>query len=345
MKKKLSQETLREKLADFRFENKADFATAELIDGLNDLITESIYRHRNLPVPTTFLFDAKHQVRAIYKGPVTVTRLRADLKMLDQSDEKHRDASVPFSGKWSGDLFQTHPVAVAAQYQEGGYLDDARAYLLEYLPQIETRDEKGRLQKADVCNRLGRLERLAGRSGEAVKHLREAVRWAPSSVRSSILLALTLADLGKTEEALQVVAGLKAKHPGHPDYVNLEGDILKLAGRDAEAAMRYRLVLKRNARYVPAIAALAEILAMTKDEDLRNAKEAKQLATFLMGAPGARGNPEFVLLLAEAHGASAEWKKAAVWAKRALLLTQPYGDDGKITEVKKRLVFFENQSP
>jgi tetratricopeptide (TPR) repeat protein len=321
------------------------FANRKLIEALDKIITDRIYRHRNIPLPASFLLDKDRRVRVIYKGKVDVATVAADLKKLSEANVNPKDAAVPFPGRWSDGIFKKHPVAVARAYREGGYDEDARDYLQRSLEKISGEDAGGKLRLADVHMRLGNIDRDAGKYESAINHYRQAIAGNPQLMPARIFLTLSLAEAGRSEEALQMVANLKEVSAGNPNFLNLEADVHRALGNEAQAAAGYRSVLAINHRYIPAIEALASILATSADAGIRDGVEAVKMAEHLGGAPGARVNPRFLLTIADAYAEAGDFDRALQEAENALKYLLLYGDDQKINRLQKRTIQFKEKKP
>ena len=62
--------------------------TLETLDALQSSVLD---RRRRTPVPTSFLVDRERRVAAIYKGPVDVDTLLADVARLGARPDEQRD--------------------------------------------------------------------------------------------------------------------------------------------------------------------------------------------------------------------------------------------------------------
>ena len=326
-------------------EQAGGFADTKLIEELNKVITDRIYRHRNLPLPASFLLDKNRRIRAIYKGKGEVATIVADLEKLSEVNINPKDAAVPFPGRWSDGIFKKHPIAVASTYREGGYDDDARDYLQRSLAKIGGEDTGGNLRLADIHMRLGDIDRDAGKHESAINHYRQAIAGNPQLMPARIFLTLSLAEAGHSKEALQMVANLKAASPDNPNFLNVEADVHRALGDEAQAAAGYRSVLAINHRYIPAIEALTSILATSADAGIRDGLAAVKMAEHLGGAPGARANPRILLTIADAYAEAGNFKMALHEAENALKYLLLYGDDQKIGRLQKRIILFKEKKP
>ena len=76
---------------------------------------------------------------------------------------------------------------------------------------------------------------MRDRHEAAVENYRRALGQNPQLVPARILLTLSLAEAGQGELALEQAAGLKAASPGNPNFLNLEADVHRILGNDADA--------------------------------------------------------------------------------------------------------------
>ena len=114
-------------------------ATSESVDRL-DVIHDVVLTMRTqldekhtLPVPASFLLDASGRLAVIYKGPVTVDKLLADVLLVsDTSGRSTTDPCVAYPGRW---FLRPHglgavAVRVADRMVRRGHLDAALPYAL-----------------------------------------------------------------------------------------------------------------------------------------------------------------------------------------------------------------------
>ena len=111
---------------------------------------------------------------------------------------------------------------------------------------------------------------------------------------------------------------MNSEQPNSPETLTLLGDVLVLAGEKVLAVDAYNAALKINPRTIPAINSLAWIHATSEEEAVRNSVRAVGLAEFLMKAPGAAENAEFLMTLAAAHAEAGNFKKASEVASQAV---------------------------
>jgi tetratricopeptide (TPR) repeat protein len=328
------------------FSGMAGYAGKSLVDKLDQLLLEAVYRHHDLPVPCSFMVDKGGWLTVIYKGRVSVTRVLSDREKLGGGPDIARREGMPFAGIWADKLLATHPVAVSSAYREGGYDDDAREYLMEFLSghtvvpgqQLGSREA---LQLADVHFNIGDILSGQGDHRGAVSHFKAAARFNPQSARMRSRQILATAELGNTDLAKDLARKMNNEQPNNPDRLTLLADILVLAGEKGEAINTYNAALKINPRTIPAINSLAWIHATAAEDRLRDGARAVELAEFLMNAPGARHNPDFLMTLAAAHAEAGNVKKASSVAAQAVFHARRNANGTvmtRIAEISKKIL-------
>ncbi|MFE5594934.1 BTAD domain-containing putative transcriptional regulator [Streptomyces sp. NPDC056549] len=165
------------------------------------------------------------------------------------------------------DWFGTHTVGLAAARAEGderaeawmlngignqvmqaGRPDEAIAYYRQVL-RIHEGTEGRDLEMAAVLNNIGTCCTELGDHRSALGYYRESLVWESPSTATMNNLADTLANLGRLDEALGVLAEAERVQRAAGDRVSLaiglriRGDVLRGAGRPAEAVEAYRKAL------------------------------------------------------------------------------------------------------
>lgn len=100
---------------------------------------------------------------------------------------------------------------------------------------------------AEVWMLLGKVERMRGGAGEAVKALRTAVALRPDEFENWFQLGLALSDLGLRGEAIEALerAGRTKPPPQAVPDLELQVGVLALANRDWSRAERQVAVLRK----------------------------------------------------------------------------------------------------
>ncbi len=141
----------------------ASMAVSEItVQSLNALQQSVLDRWKPLPVPSSFLVNARGEVVVVYQGPVDVEQLLADLYLLDASPEERRAASVPFPGRWvDPQASRASPRRVANQLLDQNHTDEAARYLERIVDRLaDATDEDTRRELGDTLYFLGVLHDL-----------------------------------------------------------------------------------------------------------------------------------------------------------------------------------------
>jgi tetratricopeptide (TPR) repeat protein len=233
-------------------------ANQELLGVVDAFQRRVVYRQRTLPLPMSVLVDPAGRGWAVYFGPVKPEQLLADILAMTAAPSAYRDQAVPFAGRWARDVFQSHPIAVAAAYMESGYADDARDYVAKFLEAETappstggTREELYRnLRVADMHHTLGRIAAVEGKHEAAAAAYRKALAYhaehAAARVDLAWLLSTCAADAVRDgAEAVRLAEPL-ARRAARDDY--LLRDTLAAAyaeaGRFDEAAAAAKLAVE-----------------------------------------------------------------------------------------------------
>jgi len=179
-------------------------ATEQIVEALGAVQKMGVYRQRTLPLPSSYLIDGEGRLAVLYKGPVTVEQLLADVATIDATAKAALDNAVPFAGRWAREGFPSHDFApkIASIYGEGGYFDDAVVYLESRLPAEseelrKAKDDASRQRAskriADVRFEISNYALRAGDAAKSVTTLRSVLDDSPNDLRAVMTLARILA--------------------------------------------------------------------------------------------------------------------------------------------------------
>ena len=129
----VGKEVIQSKVMSLGYEGELGFATNELISSLDALIRETIYRHTEIPIPTSLLIDRDSWLTVIYKGKAKVDQIIRDKSMMGLGPNVARKESSPFEGVWAQKEFIKNPITVSRFYSNSGYLEDAKEHLVKFI--------------------------------------------------------------------------------------------------------------------------------------------------------------------------------------------------------------------
>jgi tetratricopeptide (TPR) repeat protein len=350
------------------------FGTSDLVVQFDVLQRSIIRRQRPLPVPSSFMIDARGNLRIIYKGPVAADQLIADAKLLDAPPEEVVASSVPYAGKWLGQPAGTAPNSIAIRFVEGGFQRETEQYILQlekhpdvnpmynradanallaaiYVDQnrlTEAADAFRRALQFDPNHRqahielarvLARLKDFAG----AAEHYRHALEPRPNDPELRLNLGMALYQAGDAESAISELKHANLLRPSAVAYHHAGNAYIRL-GRPREAIEQFRAAVQLDPRFGPALNNLAWLLATSNDDSLRDGAAAVDFAERLCDQPPQRttGNLD---TLAAAYAEARRFEDAVITIKEAIRQAHAAGELEKSPRMEKRLEQYEQHMP
>ena len=244
-----STESAEQALERIGFPFSAGRATAELLGGLQSMHNRQIPMRRPLPLPTSFLIDARGHLSVIYKGPLSIDDLLADAQQTGRTSRQRFVDAAPFPGRTIDDpkieqvrrrvetlirfrlgmdLEQAGRMAEAARHYQG---------VLELEPDY-----------AEVHNNLGNVLARGNVLAPAEEHLRRAIELKPQFDLAHHNLANVLFHRDNVGEAIHEYRKSVELAPQHPGYRYSLGSAWLRQGdfRAAAASLRRATELDPN---------------------------------------------------------------------------------------------------
>ena len=368
----------RERLAKMGFPFETGRGDRVLLDTLDAFQRATLDRWRPLPVPTSVLVDELGRVAVIYRGPVEVDQLLADVKLLKASPEALRVAAVPFEGQWFDPVPVANPGTVSAQFIDMSMIGHAYRYLLGYADQFAGLElspgERGRvgdayftaavllkensafaraaetLQKGVAANPddlrirslLGELQWRQGNLDQAALHYGVVVKAMPSDFTTLRKLALVYLKQKKYAAALPLLERVTRAQPGNAvAHVNTASAWLGLKDH-GKAVASYRETLKTAPRMPKALNNLAWILATHPDPKIRSGDEAVTVAERLCEL-SKYTSPVSLDTLATAYAEAGRFAEALATSEKAIGLLAPSADAVQVGDMKLRLELYKQK--
>jgi tetratricopeptide (TPR) repeat protein len=207
-------------------------ATLEILDALQGVLLD---RETRLPLPSSFLVDARGNLVAFYAGAVEPETLLADLDLLALDPAARRDAAAAGTGRWLHAPAERDLALVRARFASRGLHDVAEEYARASVQVVHS-------SRAALLHEFGRRAGEQGRIEEAAEQFRRATEEDPSFAPAWVDLGVALHRLrhfARAVDAYRIALRLE------PDAVttrsNLILALLALGEREAAEAERDRL--------------------------------------------------------------------------------------------------------
>ena len=185
------------------------FASDDVAATYNILYRYCFDRHRDLPLPASFLLDSNGDIVKIYTGAVKPEHIDRDFRDMPRTTAERISAALPFTGVSDVTEYTRNHLSYGSIFFQHGYLDQAArsfeaalhdnpqsaeaAYGLGsvYLQQGKIAEAKEQFEHAtklqptspstlpDAWNNLGLLAAREGRSDEAIAYFQQALALSP----------------------------------------------------------------------------------------------------------------------------------------------------------------------
>lgn len=331
---------------------RAGEANAEIMHKLEQMEVAMFILQLPFPVPTSFLLDEKGNLAVIYRGPVEMDVLLADLQMLKsvQTPSQTLVAGMPRPGRWRFRPYEKLILDVGDQLRARGYPEEGRRYLRAQmdwylaeadLPNVEQRIEELKHKMVEATAEEARASFERGDYEQALQTVREAVEANPTDPELRNNLGVLLASGNNVEGAVaQFREALRLK----PDYTHVYGNLayaLMTLGRAQEALTVYREALEIRPDWPTVQNNLAWMLATHPDASIRDGAEAVRLAEALCESTN-YSQPVPLDTLAASYAEAGNMDRAVYMAELAVSLAMSEGQHDLALEIRNRLEFYRN---
>ena len=336
----------RRALAKLKFPFDADITTSQTVRNL-DLFQRSLLdRWLPMPVPGSFLLDRYGRVAVVYKGPVSVDQLLADIDLLDADPKLWRDHSVPFPGQWVGPPPDVDPLRVNSQFVDHNEIAEGLNYLQRHVVVAETVPGTSRKELADIHFIIGIILQERKNTEAALEALEKARVMNPQDFRILSELGSILIKLTRYEEALTHLNAALKINAGDVQLKRFLGkahfqfaNSLRNEGLISEAIANYQDALRNDTKQLDAANQLSLLLSTTSNAALRSPTEALALAGRLSKITQNK-NAEYLDTLSIAHAANKNFEAAAAAAQRALQIWEQSNKPAAAAATRSRLTLY-----
>ena len=336
------------------FSGTRGLATIELLGTLNQAHLDAIYVRTDLPLPVSFLVDPDGKLRVVYKGKLDVAQVAKDVQQLDAIGRNSMELAIPFPGRWSEEVFDGNPLAVARTYVEDGAPEDAKQFLQHYMEISKPKEGASSSEPVDPAFhpqvRAAAMVELAKMAfndknpSEGIALCKESLKLTPNAVPAMLVLISHFANTGEYAAAEPYCRQLEKIAAGHPAVEFQLGNIA-MGRKDFGGAIKhYQATIDANPKMVVAANNLAWILATNPEQSFRDGKAAVAAAKLACEATGYQ-DYRFYSTMAAAYAEDQQFDEAIKVTKKAIEMATEKGDDATVKKSKERLELYESGKP
>ena len=318
------------------------WATEGFIDGLEATQRVLMDEQTPLPLPSSFLLDAQGRVAVVYRGPVTVEQLLADLDLLKVASDQLGDIATPFTGKRRAWPMPVDPIQIALKLFEG---EDA-ALVRRYTGQlIELAETKGpgheTMNVAELHYFMGTLLEDAKQDQRSVSAYQFAIKRDPKHVQAHHNLARVLTRLGKHSVAATYYQKALSLNPNDLELFFETATALYGLSQVERAVTMLQTHVQRHPKDLRGLRLLSWIYATAKDPAHRNAAEALELAQSAISV-SSPNDPVSADVLAAALAETGAFDKALTVLDTAI---KSAGDSARLEAMKRHRAAYAVKQP
>jgi tetratricopeptide (TPR) repeat protein len=191
---------------------------------------------------------------------------------------------------------------------------------------------------------LGIALEAKGMIDEAIAHYQQAVAIEPNYAKAHYSLGVALRSRGRLGEA---ISHLQQALRVNPDYAKAHHDLgtaLSLNGQPAEAARHFREAARLKPDWPAPLNEAAWILATCPEQDVRDARQAIELAERACELTRYQ-NAAILDTLAAAYAAAGRFDRAQAMARKAIALAESSQATGIVAGMQQRLALYSQAKP
>jgi tetratricopeptide (TPR) repeat protein/peroxiredoxin len=254
-----------ETLADLAHKRRFSFPILRASDDVtsiyNILYRYLFDRHRDLGLPTSFLIDDRGDIVKIYQGPVNPEHMEHDYRHIPQTNAERLALALPFSGVSDNFEFGRNYLSYGSVFFQRGYYEQAASSF-----QLALRDDPS---SAEASYGLGSAYLNLQRTAQARESFERAIK-LPASYPDTLANAwnnLGLLDTqeGRTDDAVRCFREAVRLSPDHLIALNNLGNAYRLLKKWDEARKTFEYALEVSATDAEANYGLGMVFAQADD--------------------------------------------------------------------------------
>ncbi|MDC0934956.1 tetratricopeptide repeat protein [Pirellulales bacterium] len=232
---------------------RSGYANNALVDKLNILRRVAGYQSSRLAVPMSFLFDQSGGLAVLYRGPITASELRDDVRRFGLTSRTAREDAVPFAGRWTTTPRNLLLRPIADLFLEHGYPDDySRIRQLEVARLAQQRAlAKSEEEQRDIdtrfaheCFGIARVLQARKQLKQSIEYYRAGLSVVSEDATAHYYLALAFDEDGQYERALEHLRQCLQYQPGFTNAGLKLASILREHQQNEEAVALLRRTIQ-----------------------------------------------------------------------------------------------------
>lgn len=240
------------------------FATQDVAGIYNIVYRYMLDRHKDLPLPTSFLIDTHGNIVKLYQGALTPGDLLQDLASAPETASDRVRKALPFPGTLYQDTFQRNAFTYGVAFFQQGFLDQAAQSFQQaiaakpddpdayynlgtlYLRRNSLEEAKKHLRQTvtfrpnypEAWNNLGMIAAQQGDTADAIRNFQESLQWRPAYATALLNLGNVYRRQGNLEEAERLLNRALEAEPKNPE-INYSVGMLYARRNQTDRAVQY----------------------------------------------------------------------------------------------------------
>ncbi len=275
----------------------SDQTNAEVAGVYSILFRYVFNRHRDLPLPTSFLINEEGEIVKIYQGRVTPETIARDVQRIPRNDAERLARALPFAGPNGKFEFGRNHLSFGSIYFQRGFLEQAQASFLlalhddpasaeanyglgsVYLKQDKVEQAREHFQKAveskasypdtlaNAWNNLGLISARQSNTEVAIGYFQKSLEISPEYAIALLNLGNAYRTIHRWDKAEEALARAVSLRPDDPE--SNYGLAMVFAQTDrSDGAFEYlQKALRLRPEYPEALNNLGVLYLRTKQVD------------------------------------------------------------------------------
>jgi Tfp pilus assembly protein PilF/peroxiredoxin len=242
------------------------------VAGIYNVIYRYMFdRHRDLPLPASFLIDDAGRIVKVYQGIIGLEQLEQDLADVPRTAEQRFQKALPFPGTLFQDTFQRNSFTYGIAFFQHGFLDQAAESFKQVIA--------NRPDDAEAYYNLGTLCLRRHDLAESQQYLEHAVKLRPNYADAWNNLGTFAAQKGNNAKAIENFQRSLALRPTYATALLNLGNVYRKQGnfgesenllkraldvepKNAEISYSLGMLYVRTNRHEQALASLEEAIRL-----------------------------------------------------------------------------------